>query len=169
MFIMRGRETGNLNLDCKFPRALTLEECFEKVIQNENGSYTGLHKLIANPEFLSIAYNNLRKNKGLDTVGVDGATLDGINHGFFNNLGKDIHTGKYKPKPVRRIYIDKPNGKKRPLGVPSAIDKIPQEAIRIILERIYEPKFLPNSHGFRKKMSCHTALNYYKMRFQGVS
>lgn len=159
---MRGRETGNLNLDGKFPRALTLEECFEKVIQNENGSYTGLHKLIANPEFLSIAYSNLRKNKRLNTVG-------GINQEFFNNLGKDIHTGKYKPKPVRRIYIDKPNGKKRPLGIPSAIDKIPQEAIRIILERIYEPKFLPNSHGFRKKMSCHTALNYYKIRFQGVS
>ena len=114
---MSGRETGNIDSNGKFLRALMLKECLEKLIQKENGTYTGLHKLISNSEFLTIAYGNLRKNKGLDTVGVDGATLDGIDNAFFKKLGKDIHTGKYEPKPVRRIYIDKSNSKKRPLGI----------------------------------------------------
>lgn len=169
--IIKGRETEITNLETRFLRAPTLKECLERItIKDGEKKFTGLHKLISNPEFLMIAYSNLRKNKGLETTGVDGKTLDGINYEKFKNLGKEIHTGTYKPKPAKRVYIDKPNGGSRPLGLPSAIDKIPQEAVRMILEHIYEPKFLPTtSHGFRPKRGCHTALNYYKMRFQGVS
>lgn len=165
----RGAE-NIINSKGNFPRAFTLKECLEKVIKNQSGVYTGLHKLISNPEFLILAYENIRKNKGLDTVGVDRTNLDKINHEFFIKLGKIIHTGEYKPKPVRRIFIDKKNGEKRPVGVFSPYsDKILQEAVKIILQHIYGPKFMSNSHGFRPKMGCHTALNYYKMRFQGVS
>jgi retron-type reverse transcriptase len=166
----RGRKIENRNLETSFLRARSLQECLDKIIKNKNGiKFSGLHKLISDPEFLTIAYIKLRKNKGLYTPGTDGETLDGLNFDKLKDLGRNIHTGFYKPRPVRRIMIDKVKGGQRPLGIPSAIDKIPQEAIRMILEHIYEPLFLPTSHGFRPRKSCHSALNYYKMRFQGVS
>lgn len=167
---IKGRKIEITNSETRFLRASLLKECLKKItIKDGENKFTGLHKLVSNPEFLMFAYNNLRNNKGLDTTGVDGKNLDGINYEKFKTLGKEIHTGIYKPKPAKRVYITKPNGGIRPLGLPAAIDKIPQEAVRIILEHIYEPKFLPTSHGFRPKRGCHTALNFYKMRFQGVS
>jgi len=168
MLKMKGRETEITNSEVRFLRAPILKECLDKITIKKN-KFTGLFKLISNPEFLMIAYSNLRGNKGLDTVGIDGKTLDGLNYEKFETLSKKIHSGMYKPKPVKRVYITKPNGGSRPLGLPSAIDKITQEAVRMVLEYIYEPKFLPSSHGFRPKRGCHTALHYYKMRFQSVS
>lgn len=167
---IEGRETEIINSEARFLRAPTLKECLKTItIKGIEKKYTGLHKLISNPEFLIIAYNNLRKNKGLETTGVDDKTLDGLNYEKFKILGKEINSGTYKPKPAKKIYITKSNGSLRPLGLPSAIDKITQEAVRMVLEHIYDPKFLSTSHGFRPNKGCHSALNYYKMRFQGVS
>lgn len=167
---IKGRETEIINSEARFLRAPTLKECLERItIKKVEKKYTGLHKLIANPEFLIIAYNNIRKNKGLETTSVDEKILDSLNYKKFELLGKEINTGIYKPKPSKIIYITNPKGGLRPLGLPCSIDKIIQEAVRIILEYIYEPKFLSTSHGFRPNKGCHSALNYYKMRFQGIS
>lgn len=149
---------------------LTLNSWLKKnLLQDHNGKFTNLHKTVANPIFLLLAYNQIRRNQGIETQGVDGRTFDGIKLKTFIHLGKLLHTGIYKPLPVKRIFIDRPNGKKRSLGIPSVIDKLLQQAIKMLLEYIYEPLFLESSHGFRLGKSCHTALNYYNLRFASVS
>lgn len=82
------------------------------------------------------------------TAGTDGKTIEGMNLNRISQIIISLKTGKYKPYPVRRKYIDKKNGKKRPLGIPSIDDKLIQEVVRMILENIWEGAFLNCSHGF---------------------
>jgi len=88
-----------------------------------------------------------------------------INDLFFERLNFELGTGSYQCKPSKRIYIYKSNGGKRPLGIPTLKDKIVQEAIKMILEPIYENIFLDVSFGFRPKLGTHAALNYLKLNF----
>ena len=104
------------------------------------------------------AYINIQSNKGAMTKGVDGNTIDGMSEERLSNIRQALKEGKYRFSPASRKYIPKANGKTRPLGIPTADDKIVQEVVRIILEAIYDSAFSSNSHGFRKEKSCHTAL-----------
>lgn len=90
--------------------------------------------------------------------GSDKATLDGISETWFTQTSKELKEEKYSFKPARRVYIPKANGKMRPLGISSPRDKIVQQAVKMVLEIILEPKFLDSSHGFRPNRGCHTAL-----------
>lgn len=122
-----------------------------------------LHKIMRNHEDLWLtAYARIQSNRGALTRGVDDNTLDGFGMGRLQDLMASIRDGSYRPKPVRRMYILKnpknPNGKKRPLGIPTGNDKLVQEVARTLLEIIYEPIFTDRSHGFRPSRSCHTAL-----------
>jgi group II intron reverse transcriptase/maturase len=120
------------------------------------------------PELWYKAYANIYSNKGAMTKGIDDDTLDGMSKERINRIISSLSEGTYKPKPVRRTYIPKKSGKLRPLGIPSGDDKLVQEVIRIILERIYEPIFSSHSHGFRTHRSCHTALKQVEKTWTGT-
>jgi group II intron reverse transcriptase/maturase len=111
-----------------------------------------------NPELWVQAYANICPNKGALTKGIDNTTVDGFCEDRVTNIIKLLKEGRYHFKPSRRVFIKKTNGKQRPLGIQSGNDKLVQEVVRILLERIYEPVFSKHSHGFRPGRSCHTAL-----------
>ena len=86
-----------------------------------------------------------------------------------NDIIAKLRDHSYQPNPARREYIAKKNSTKmRPLGIPSADDKLVQEVVRMILESIWEGNFSNNSHGFRPKRSCHTALKHIDINFKGA-
>jgi group II intron reverse transcriptase/maturase len=126
------------------------------------------YRLLFNPDLFLLAYANLYPNEGAMTKGITGETVDGMSMGKIETLIKELRDEKYQPSPVRRTYIPKANGKKRPLGIPTWRDKLVQEAIRLILDAYYEPKFSPRSHGFRPARGCHTALTEVQRTWKGT-
>ncbi|MEC2714749.1 reverse transcriptase domain-containing protein [Bacillus cereus] len=129
--------------------------------------YTRLYRNLYNPDFFLLAYNNLSKNDGALTMGVDERSIDGFSMEEVEQLIEVLRNKCYQPYPSKRVYIPKKNGKKRPLGIPSFCDKLVQEVIRMILEAIYEPNFSTSSHAYRKNKSCHSALLEIKRTFTG--
>ena len=119
-------------------------ELLEKVLSKEN---------------LNKAYKQVYKNKGAS--GVDGVTIEEL-FAYIKEHKEEIlwqiRNRKYKPQPVRRVYIPKENGKMRKLGIPSVIDRVIQQAIVQILTPIYEEQFSNNSYGFRPNRSCEMAV-----------
>ncbi len=134
-----------------------------------NYKFERLYRNFYNPEFYLLAYKNIYTNDGSMTPGVDGNSLDGMSSVRIQRIIEKLKDHSYTPNPARRTYINKKNStKKRPLGIPSADDKLVQEVVRLLLESIYEPTFSLNSHGFRPKRSCHTALLQIQRTFKGV-
>ena len=140
--------------------------------QSKNPSYKfqRLYRNLYNPEFYLLAYRNIYANEGSMTPGVDGETLDGMSSPRIERIINALKDHSYRPNPARRTYIAKKNSsKKRPLGIPSGDDKLVQEVVRMILESIYESAFSDQSHGFRPKRSCHTALEQLQRTFAGAN
>lgn len=136
--------------------------------QDSTYHYKRLYRNLYNSEFFLVAYQNIYANSGNMTAGTDGKTVDGMGMGRINQLIEHLKDHSYHPKPARRTYIKKKNGKLRPLGVPSFDDKLIQEIVRMLLEAIYEPTFSECSHGFRPNRSCHTALLQLQKKFNGA-
>ncbi|MBD3258179.1 group II intron reverse transcriptase/maturase [candidate division GN15 bacterium] len=116
-----------------------------------------LHHLT--PELLRASFFDLKKNAA---PGVDGVTWEEYRNGLetrLANLHDRLHRGAYRAQPSRRQYIDKPGGGRRPLGIAALEDKIVQQAVRVILEQIYEEDYLGFSYGFRPGRGCHNALD----------
>ncbi|WP_160724644.1 reverse transcriptase/maturase family protein [Bacillus sp. USDA818B3_A] len=134
----------------------------------ETYKYTRLYRNLYNPEFFYLAYQNIYAKPGNMTEGINNDTVDGMSLEKLNNLIERLKDQTYQPNPIRRVYIPKRNGKKRPLGIPSFEDKLVQEVLRMVLENIYEGKFEDTSHGFRPERSCHTAIMQIQKRFSGV-
>lgn len=128
----------------------------------------GFSRLMAEPFLWEQAYAEIASNKGALTRGATENTFDGFSLERVNGIIARIKEGSYRFTPVRRVYIPKANGKMRPLGVPTADDKLVQGVVKLLLEQVYEPVFSRHSHGFRRGRSCHTALFAIKDTWQGV-
>ena len=127
-------------------------------ISKQGKCLNGLFRLLEDQVLWYEAYANIYANKGAITPGVDDVTLDGFSEKRVASIITRLKDGTYRFQPTRRVYIPKKSGKKRPLGISSGDDKLVQEVVRMVLERIYEPIFKDTSHGFRPGHSPHTAL-----------
>lgn len=132
-----------------------------------------LIEVITTRENLNKAYKKVIANKGAS--GIDGTTVEELGDYIKSNkddIVSSIRNRKYYPKPVRRVYIPKSNGKMRPLGIPTALDRTIQQAIAQPITDIYEEIFSENSYGFRPNRSCHDAikqaLNYLNDGYEWV-
>src|SRR5437868_187556 len=137
-------------------------------ISQQGKRINGLFRLMEQPILWYEAYANIYANEGAMTPGVDGTTLDGFSEARVTAIIKQLKEGSYRFKPVRRTYVPKQNGKKRPLGISSGNDKLVQEVVRRILECIYEPVFENSSHGFRPGRSPHTALEHMGNQWSSI-
>ena len=150
------------------PTSEILERINRSSTDHHNGVFTRLYRYLLREDIYYAAYQKLYSNKGAVTPGTDADTANGFGREYIQQLIEELRNGTYRPKPVRRIYIPKKNGKQRPLGIPSFRDKLLQEVMRMILEAIYEPVFLDQSHGFRPGRSCHTALEQISVNFRAT-
>ena len=108
---------------------------------------------------LKMAIRKVKQNKG--APGVDKMTVQEVEQWFEQyreELISKIMNKQYRPMPVKRVYIPKPNGKQRPLGIPTVVDRVIQQAVAQVLNTIYEPIFSEHSYGFRPKRSAHMAM-----------
>lgn len=105
--------------------------------------------ILKDKDILMLAYSNIKSKPGNMTSGVGTETLDGINNIWFDNISKDIGTGQFKFTPARRIQIPKAKGGTRPLSIGTPREKIVQEALRMILNAIFNEQMSVHSHGFR--------------------
>jgi retron-type reverse transcriptase len=101
---------------------------------DRNWVNANLYRLMYKEDIYILAYERIKSAPGNMTPGTDGKTIDGFSMRMIQNIIQEMRTEQFQFKPVRTVYLPKPNGKKRRLGIPSTRDKIVQEVIRIILE-----------------------------------
>ena len=132
---------------------------FQMLYKQKEEQQVELIEWILREENLKAAIRSVKGNKG--AAGIDKMTVEELDE-YFQKHGEaikaQIREKKYKPQPVRRVYIPKANGKQRPLGIPTVTDRVIQQATAQVLSLGYERYFSPYSHGFRPNRSCHTAM-----------
>lgn len=148
---LRGENLVHLNVRFSTETELKKIQDFLYEKSGQGVSFTGLVEAMANEVTIVTAVHNIKANKGSRTAGVDKMKMDKYLQMPKDELILLIQSSfrNYRPKPARREYIEKSNGKKRPLGIPTVLDRIIQECVRIIIEPICEARFYPQSYGFR--------------------
>lgn len=140
-------------------------ELFVAAKRSGKRRFHALYDRICRGDVLAEAWERVKVNKG--AAGVDGETLSMIEQEgvtpFLQDLQQRLQAGRYWPQPVRRQYIPKPDGTKRPLGIPTVRDRVAQAAAKLVLEPIFEADFKECSYGFRPKRSTTDALEAIRL------
>lgn len=129
--------------------------------QERRYRYYSLYDKVYYPDILKEAWQRVKKNRG--SCGVDGQGIKEIEdkvgvEEFLKEIHKELKEKTYRPQPIRRVYIPKPNGNKRPLGIPTIKDRVVQMAAKIVIEPIFEAHFCNTSYGFRPRRNAHQAI-----------
>ena len=128
--------------------------------KNKERRFHALYDRIYRPDIMWRAWIEVKQNGG--SAGVDGITIDNIERNgvqeFLDRIIEELRTGTYHPQPVLRVYIPKPDGRRRPLGIPIVKDRVVQQACKIIIEPIFEANFQECSYGFRPKRNPQQAV-----------
>jgi RNA-directed DNA polymerase len=136
---------------------------YRKAKQEPNYRFYLLYDKVYRRDILSHAYRLVKANKGV--CGVDGLTFESIEEReggaerYLEQIAEELKGESYKPMPVRRVYIPKPDGKQRPLGILTIKDRVVQTAVKLVIEPIFEADFEENSYGFRPKRNAHQAMD----------
>jgi RNA-directed DNA polymerase len=123
--------------------------------------FDDLYNLVHDPSFLVVAWNRVRRNAGARSAGVDGVRPRSIGPRagrMLEDLRADLKIRRFRPAPVREKMIPKANGKFRRLGIPTAVDRVVQAVLKLVLEPIFEADFHPTSYGFRPKRRAQDAV-----------
>lgn len=131
--------------------------------EDRDRRFDDLFNLVADPDFLLVAWERVRGNTGARTAGIDGQTARGIEaepgvSAFLEDLRGELRSRTFRPVPVRERLIPKSGGKLRRLGIPTVADRVVQAALKLVLEPIFEQDFQPCSYGFRPNRRAHDAL-----------
>jgi RNA-directed DNA polymerase len=166
-FIMLPREERRRRLSERLKTPDKIRELqrklYQKAKQEKEFRFYALYDKVYRVDILSHAYRLVRANKG--APGVDGISfeaIEGMEGGverYLEGIAEELRGRTYKPMPVRRVYIPKPNGGKRPLGIPVIKDRVVQMAVKIVIEPIYEADFEEYSYGFRPRRDAHQAMD----------
>ncbi len=125
----------------------------------KGGKWFSLIDKVYERRTLAAAWKRVAANRG--AAGIDQVSVKRFKarkDRYLQELEKDLRKGRYRPEPVRRVYIPKGKGQTRPLGIPTVKDRVVQAALKIVLEPIFEREFLPMSFGFRPGLGCKDAL-----------
>jgi group II intron reverse transcriptase/maturase len=170
-FLKKGRIGDCVMLETPEKIRELQRKLYQKAKQEKEFRFYLLYDKVYRLDILNHAYSLVRANKG--ACGVDGLTFESIEEKeegvekYLGGIVEELKSKTYKPMPVRRVYIPKPDGSKRPLGIPTVKDRIVQMAVKIVIEPIFEADFQENSYGFRPKRDAHQAVEdvSYHLRY----